>query len=399
MNIKPILKKLINILLCLFIITTVLPVKLNYSSIIIIVLVGCSLLNLIIDKEARQYYLFLLSIPFFIYILGLINTDNLDYGLKVISKNLSLVAFPLIFFSNNNKGQIQVNKILQAFLLALVIVDIYLIYLFVYYYNIGEKFSMIVTDTLYHSTYLGLYNLVAAWVCIYRFRAQKDKRFIIWVLFFLIAGVLTSSRIIFGLAIISIFITTVLLLNSKITKSIIFLTIVLLSIFSVLKVPSLNEKFSQLIEIEKWGFDKDNYQSISSRFGKIEASLKLIEKNPLFGVGTGDLIDELVSEYKEMGFVMGYKYRYNPHNQFLDSLARNGLIGGGICLFIFFVAPFILAVKQKNGLLIAVILLAVIISSTESIFGLQKGITFYSFFITLLVSNILQKLKHEHSTN
>lgn len=391
MNIKETLTKSVNFFLILFVLFTVLPIKLNYSSITIIILSLLAIINLFFSKERKKsfknYSLFLISIPFFIYALGVFNSSNVDYALKFLSKNLSFIAFPLIFFSFNN--YIKQKKIYVAFLLGLAITNIYLIFLFFYNFNFGAKFYMIISLDIYHSTYLGMYNLVAYWVCLMLFRKEKKKLYLFFGLFFIFSAIITSARIIFILSFFSVLGTIFFLLKSNTKKILILVSAVFIGFLFIFNIPSIKQKFNQINEINKLGFDQNNYQSISSRFGKIEASLNVIKNNFWFGTGTGDMIDELVKEYKKNNFLMGYKYKYNPHNQFLDNIVRNGIIGGGICIISIYLLPLYFSIRQKNKILTAFILVISGVSLTESILDVHKGITFYVFFITLMIYSIL----------
>ncbi len=398
MSLKEIILKSTNTLLILFILFTVLPVKLNYSSIVIVVLVALSLLNLFtskLEKVNKKHYIFLLTVPLLVYTLGLLNTTNTDYGFGFLTKNLSFIAFPLTFFSLGN--YVNKEKVFKYFLFGLALTNLYLIYLFIYYFNFGTNFYMIVTTDIYHSTYLGMYNLLAYWICIYFIGKENKKLFVLLSMFFLVSAILVSARIVFIAAILSVCGTFLFMLKSKTMRVTAVIVIVLTSAALIFTVPSIKQKFNQVLEIEQLGFDKNNYRSISSRFGKIEASLKVIKKNLWFGTGTGDMIDELVEEYEKMNFVMGFKYRYNPHNQYLDNIVRNGLLGGGISLLIIYIWPIIISYRRKDFLLLAFILIISCVSLTESILDVHKGITFYVFFLTLLMYNNGNKVPN--STN
>lgn len=392
MSLKKIIAKSTNFFLILFVLFTVLPVKLNYSSITIILLIVMSIINLFAfnnkNFKTTKYNVFVISIPLIIYSLGLINTSNIDYGLIFLSKNLSFLAFPVIFFSLGK--YINQEKLYKSFVLGLFVTNLYLVYLFFYYFNFGTKFYMIVTIDIYHSTYLGMYNLFAFWVCLDFLNKKSKKVYLFLAVFFITCAILTSARIIFILSILSVVSALLIVMKSNSKRIIAILFTGLVGIAIVITVPSINQKFSQLLEVEKIGFDRNNYQSISSRFGKIEATLKVIKNNLWFGTGTGDLKDELVKEYKKMNFVMGYKYRYNPHNQFLENLARNGLIGGGICLFSIYFFPMFLSIRKKQNILTAFIFIVSGVSLTESILDVHKGITFYVFFVALMINPIIQ---------
>ena len=94
---------------------------------------------------------------------------------------------------------------------------------------------------------------------------------------------------------------------------------------------------------------------------------------------------------------MGYKYKYNPHNQFLENLARNGLIGGSICLLSIYFLPLYLSIRYKKHILTAFICIVSAVSLTESILDVHKGITFYVFFVSLMLSSIIQDKITSHS--
>lgn len=398
MSLNRIIINATNFFLILFVLFTVFPVKLNYSSITIIILSALSIINLFSSKNINfklaRYYIYIISIPLVVYTFGLINTSNTSYGLTFLSKNLSFLAFPLIFFSLG-KYIIQ-EKLYKSFLLGLSLTNVYLIYLFFYNFNFGTKFYMIVTLDIYHSTYLGMYNLFAFWVCIFYFIKNSKKIYLLLAVFFIISAILTSARIIFILSILSIVFSILFTVKSNLKRVIAILFTGFISVSFILTIPSFKQKFNQFLEVEKIGFDRNNYRSISSRFGKIEASLEVIKNNLWFGTGTGDVKDELVKEYKKMNFVMGYKYRYNPHNQFLENLVRNGLIGGSICILVIYFLPMYISIRQKNILLTAFIFIVCGVSLTESILDLHKGITFYVFFITLMIYPILQKKLTPH---
>ncbi|PWI29839.1 hypothetical protein DI383_08775 [Flavobacteriaceae bacterium LYZ1037] len=399
MSINKIIIKATNLFLILFVLFTVLPVKLNYSSMTIILLTVLSVLNLFysqnINLKSAKLYIFSISIPLVIYLLGLINTSNIDYGLTFLSKNMSFLAFPLIFYSLGK--YIDQIKLYKTFLLGLALTNLYLIYLFFYYFNFGTKFYMIVTLDVYHSTYLGMYNLLAYWICFDFFNKKSKKIYLFLATFFIICAILASARIIFILSILSLGATMLLQIKSNSKKIMAILLTSLIGITLVITIPALKQKFNQLSEIEQIGFDSDNYQSISSRFGKIEASIEVIKNNFWFGTGTGDIKDELVKEYKKMNFLMGYKYRYNPHNQFLESLSRNGLIGGSISLLFIYLLPMYVSIHKKNMLLTAFVFIICGVSLTESILDLHKGITFYVFFVTLMIYPILQNKTTSHT--
>ena len=67
-------------------------------------------------------------------------------------------------------------------------------------------------------------------------------------------------------------------------------------------------------------------------------SLNLIKSNPIIGVGTGDIKDELIKLYKKEGYPILVKRQYNSHNQYLQTAAALG-IPTLIVLLLMFISP------------------------------------------------------------
>ncbi len=394
MIIKKIFSILANILIILFLGFSILPVKLNYSSMAIIGLLAVSLVYLFysgLKTIKNKYFILILTIPLFVYLLGMLNTQNLSSGLSFISRNLSFIAFPVIFLSLGDF--VKKSIVLNSFLIFVVIIDLYLTYLFIYYFNFGERFYMIIQHEIYHSTYLGMFNLLAFWISFLEFKKNKSKFLAAFSIFFLISSILTASRIVFLLSFISLIISTLLLVESRTKRLFLVLTSAIITLAILFYSPGLNQKFKQILEINKIGFDQDNYESISSRFGMLEASTNIIKKNPLLGIGTGDLTDELVQEYIRMNFTMGYKYKYNPHNQILSNLARNGFLGGSICIISLYIFPAYISYTRRDLLFFIFVCIILGVGLTESILDVHKGITFYTFFSSLFMYNLITKGK------
>ena len=71
------------------------------------------------------------------------------------------------------------------------------------------------------------------------------------------------------------------------------------------------------------GLGKD--YSDAERIISFEAGLKIGNKNPLFGVGAGDLKEEIEAYYIEQGIDISTPKL--PHNQFISVYAGTGLVG------------------------------------------------------------------------
>lgn len=123
---------------------------------------------------------------------------------------------------------------------------------------------------------------------------------------------------------------------------------------------------------------------LDPRFLIWKSGLKIAKENLLFGVGIGDVRSELVQEYKRIGEENMAKERFNAHNQFLEVLLENGIIG--LTLFIsIFILMFYIALSDKNHLFELFILMIFIFFQFETVLYRFAGVSFFSLFSFLLI--------------
>jgi O-antigen ligase len=112
-------------------------------------------------------------------------------------------------------------------------------------------------------------------------------------------------------------------------------------------------------------------------------SFRVIEKNILFGVGTGDLKDELFKEYQSDNYSYGVQKKPSPHNQFLHTAVILG-VTGLIILFLIFILPVLSAIKKKDWFFAFFMVIIFLNCMTESILEREAGILFFIPFFVLL---------------
>lgn len=130
-------------------------------------------------------------------------------------------------------------------------------------------------------------------------------------------------------------------------------------------------------------YSKTGYASGYSFFQRMvywQAALKIVEKNFLFGVGTGDVKDAFEEIYKEENYQLAEKYWLRAHNQFLTFFVSFGVFG--LAYFIFFFAELI-RYSRKSYLVLAIGLLALLSCLTEDTLETQAGVAFFGFFLSL----------------
>lgn len=115
-----------------------------------------------------------------------------------------------------------------------------------------------------------------------------------------------------------------------------------------------------------------------------KASFNVVKENMPWGVGVGDRMDELVAEYQRMGAEKQYWRRYNPHNQFVDTLMTTGILGL-LVLSVILILPAIDCIRNKNYLFLAFLFIVTLSALFESILERQMGINFFCFLNCLFM--------------
>ena len=134
------------------------------------------------------------------------------------------------------------------------------------------------------------------------------------------------------------------------------------------------------------------------RYAITSVAVNTIKENMPFGVGAGDRIDVLTQKYEAMGAEKLLSHRYNPHNQFLDTLLATG-IPGLLILLTVFVSPTIGCLRSRNYLFLTFLLIVVLSALFESIFERQMGITFFCFFFSLMAGSNWKTTNNETIEN
>ena len=125
---------------------------------------------------------------------------------------------------------------------------------------------------------------------------------------------------------------------------------------------------------------------------------RIAKKNFMFGVGTGDVKNELVLDYIARDFKGGIQHKFGAHNQYFEVLLAVGVIG----LILFgasILVPLYFAVQEKKYLYIVFLSLFSLLCLTENIIEKQEGILWYAFLNSFFASQLffVKQIKFRNS--
>lgn len=361
------------------------PYKLKpYLVVIFVVMVLFS------KPSIRNWKMFLhevlpISLMFFLYVLSLLNTNNINYGVSLIGRILPLVLIPVSFSLLSLDKRLIVKETFEK--IFPITLSLYSIVIFIYLNALGcfsgdssfEYGYSFITNEFFglydHPIYISTYFSVGMLILLnspYKSKIVKGLLFLL-----ILAGLLILSRKGSILAVLFCLVFYFISYKKTTIKIFLFITIIL----SVLLFSNVRNRFEEVITQSK--IDKNPETSSGIRIIVWETALKAsFDPNNFFGHGVGEVQGFLNEQYKSQGFIRLTHNNYNAHNQFLQVALTTGIIG-----FIVFIAGLIYLglrlQKSKNKDAFFILLFFMLIFLTESYLERQNGVFFFALIISM----------------
>ena len=119
--------------------------------------------------------------------------------------------------------------------------------------------------------------------------------------------------------------------------------------------------------------------SVFQRLEYYKAAKFIIQQNPLFGVGQGNVKQAYHEAYKQTSTNLDEKVQHAVHNQFLSYWIACGILALGFFLLYFY---FMWKEARKSLITLAFVVLAFLSCLTEDTLTTQPGVAFFAFFST-----------------
>jgi len=281
-----------------------------------------------------------LNLLFFLALLSYLNTENSDYYLNRIRLKLPFLVLPFAFFSLKNFNQKSFFRILYFFFLLVGAISVSLLFTYLFnfeYYNKIYGAGRIIPTPIQHIRFSLLVTVAVCSGIYLFFNAYKNKNS--WVRYSLIGG--TGFLIVFlhilavrsGLvAVYAVLLYTAIyyVIKKRDWAKGLFILFLLptIALLGITFVPTIKSKIGYTrYSLEKLAKMEDIRDlSDSRRIGSIYAGLDIGKKNPIFGVGLGDIKDE-TNAYLTEHYPALKDLDLLPHNQFVFYFAISGFIG------------------------------------------------------------------------
>lgn len=341
-------------------------------------------------------------IYYLLFVIGMIYTQNRSYGLFDLQVKLSFLVMPFLF-----SGFALTRPFLQTLARAFIAGCVFGLgcFLVLSYFDFQQthdvqSFFYMGLSHRMHPTYLSFYFNFAM-ILLLEDAFHKRPRNAVFhglIFLFLLTGILLLfSRTSIAVTYFTLAIFPIICFGRRMKEKNIISFYMLSGLISVcLLIFSLdfNHRFEQ---VEKTLENKihstsnpllpepEQENSTNTRLKLWSYSFELFTRHPFFGVGTGDVKDELDNIYKEKKYEYAASGHYNPHNQYLHTAVTIGGLGL-LVLLILLLLPFYSGWKVRNPLFLMFSLIIILNCLTESVLERQSGILFFAAFAVLLGS-------------
>jgi O-antigen ligase len=251
--------------------------------------------------------------------------------------------------------------------------------------HLNHEFTEI-ADT--HPAYLGVFMACSTAYLLFESSIKKQLKVAI-IVFFTFAMIQLASRMAFVSFGLIVLIFALLRLKKYWKQILIGLGAAL--ICGALLFASASEFLrDRLVNTENFENDK--------RFSRNIVSWEIFKEYPLIGVGFGRKDALRKTKYEAYGFKIASENKSNAHNQYLEYLSVNGLLGGVIFIAIVIYLLYV-SWKRRSILFFVIFSVFFIANLTESMLVRIKGIEFFAITVSLLATITMKLKENEHINN
>lgn len=349
-----------------------------------------------IFKDPRRWWTFSFSLIYLLYMVGLLYSSNFQYGWFDLEIKLSLFLFPLLFSTLDESAfdPAKIKFICKIFILGCFTGSIILLIHALFsklIYNTENSFFYSRLSWSFHPSYLATYLTFAIAIIVdfmflkyNKMTLQAKAGLMILILFFFTIVFLLSSKAGIGSLIL---ITVLYILFVMFRKKMIKLSIGLIIISTFCFYAAFNLFPYVLMRFTKANISttlnessmRSDTSSTPERLVIWQSSWEIIRQHFIFGVGTGDVKDELLKKYKEKNLQVIFEHKLNTHNQYLQTFVALGIIGF-LALLAMLILPAIRAIRIGNYLYFVFIIIFSFNILVESMIEIQAGVVFFAFF-------------------
>jgi O-antigen ligase len=335
-------------------------------------------------KTKNTKVLLAILIFYLLHLIGLLYTNNIQEGLFSLEIKISLLIFPLLFYTEKFSAK-QHWFFFKSFVVGTLLCCLLCLSraIFFYYYTHENLFYYEGLSWFQHPSYLAMYVSFCCAVLLLTNLFSKTITYLS-ILFFTLFVFLLSSKT----GIIIYFITLIFSFTSMFLKGKNYFKIIGASLLSLLicisilfLIPQVKQRFQNVYNVfQIKSIDKTSAESTTVRMLIWNEAIQISKEHPIIGVSPGNANDALYEGYKQNGLTGAYEKKLNAHSQYFQTTIGLGLVGLLSLLSLFAVPLF----TNRNKIVIFFIGICALNFLTESMFQTMAGCIFFGYFYSLI---------------
>jgi O-antigen ligase len=240
-----------------------------------------------------------------------------------------------------------------------------------------------------HATYLSMYLALSISTLLYlllKSRTRNSRILIIIATGILAAGLFQlSSRAVFIAINIIIFIIPWYSASPVYRKKMLLgaSIVTAIAVFAIIQIDSFKNRYVVEFknDLSEFSFNND---ILEPRITRWASAWELIKKSPLIGYGSGSETVVLKEKYFEEKLYNSYLNELNAHNQYISFWLKSGIFGLVLYLYLLYYG-FSNAFRSRDAVFLSFLIIITIVSFSENILDVNKGIFFFGFFFSLFI--------------
>lgn len=358
-----------------------------------------------IFTEDKSSLFFKLSSFYIVVLLSVLYSNDFEYSIKMVVKQIPLILFPLalVFIVDfTHLFRLKYRNLIFRSYTIVIFTLVTLIFILCLSKSSKNLFSPgflrgvmeNFTPLDLHPSYVSFYIVICIGFLLNRIRSLENNSLALLngavILYFMGALFLMSSKALILASALVLFLYILFIkkisIRSKIIASFSVLSLVFLILFSV---PTLKARFETVYR----EFRLPNFNDPSTtpvRVGIYSCGFSLAKSNLVLGYGVGDVQTELNKCYEQYRTNHFRDKDFNTHNYFLYLILSTGIVG-----FVLFISTLVYhfqsSIKNQDRLYFTFIIVFSVFLLTENVLVRAYGIVSYSFFSTVFV---ISNFKH-----
>ncbi len=335
-------------------------------------------------KTKNTKILLAILLFYLLHLIALLYTSNIGEGLFSLEIKISLLIFPLVFYTEQFTLK-QYNFFFKSFVIGTLLCCLLCLIraIFLYLYKSENNFFYEALAWFQHPSYLAMYVTFCCVILLLKDIFSKAITYISIVFFTLFVLLLSSKTGIVIHFFTLIFCVASLFLKGKNYLKILGIACVGIFVFctGLFFIPEVNQRFQgALISLQTNNVDKNSVESTAVRRLIWNEASTIVKQNLLFGVAPGDANDALYESYQQNGLTGAYSKKLNAHSQYFQTSVGLGLVGL-FSLMTMFIIPII--ENRKRTVLFFIVIVALNFV-TESMLQTMAGSIFFGYFYGII---------------